>query len=108
MRFYLDEHISKAIANGLRQRGHDVETVQEAKNIGKSDREQIVYAAQKEMIIVTADSYFLAIVNKEKMNHPGIIFITGQDIMLGEVIRRIDIISTFLSQENMKNHIEFV
>lgn len=108
MRFYLDEHVSRAIANGLKQRGHDIETVHEAKNTGKSDREQLAYATEKKRIIITADSDFLVIVEREKIHHGGIIFITEHHIQPGEIIRRIDRIATLLSQEDMENHIEFV
>ena len=39
--FYLDEHIHSAVAEGLRRRGVNVLTVQEAGKTGLSDREQL-------------------------------------------------------------------
>lgn len=108
MRFYLDEHISKAIAIGLMQRGYDIETVQEANNTGKSDKYQLTYTDRVKRVLITADSDFLAIISKEKIGHSGIIFITDQRIKPGEIIRRIDKLSAFMSQDNMKNHIQFV
>jgi hypothetical protein len=36
--FYLDEHVARAVALGLRRRGIDVLTVQEAGSAGESDR----------------------------------------------------------------------
>ena len=44
IRFYLDEHIHSAVAEGLRRRGVDVLTVQEARKTGLSDREQLTFA----------------------------------------------------------------
>ena len=41
LKFYLDEHIHSAIAQGLRRRGVDVMTVQDAGRTGLSDREQL-------------------------------------------------------------------
>ncbi len=45
IRFYTDEHIASAIIAGLRRRGVDVYTTQEAKMRGKSDKEQLALAA---------------------------------------------------------------
>ena len=37
MKFYLDDHIPKGVVEGLRRRGVDVLTVQEADRSGDSD-----------------------------------------------------------------------
>lgn len=108
MRFYLDEHISIAVAHGLRQRGHDVETVNETKNTGKNDKEQLSYAVEKQRIIVTADSDFLAMAKRENIRHPGIVFLTDQQVSPGGIISKIDRIALFLSQKDMENHVEFI
>ena len=41
VRFYTDEHVSKAVVIGLRQRGADVLTVSEAGLLGASDEEHL-------------------------------------------------------------------
>jgi hypothetical protein len=41
--FYLDEHIHRAVADGLRHRGVNVLTVQEAGKSGVSDPEQVSF-----------------------------------------------------------------
>ncbi|MCP4113138.1 MAG: hypothetical protein GY749_47680 [Desulfobacteraceae bacterium] len=41
IKFYLDEHVSKAIAKGLRRRGIDVITVVEAGLLGATDEEHL-------------------------------------------------------------------
>lgn len=46
IRFYLDEHIPSAVARGLRHRGVDVLTVQEAGRSGLSDPEQLASHSQ--------------------------------------------------------------
>ena len=47
IRFYLDEHIPNAIAEGVRRRGIDVLTISEAAKLGASDEEHFTYAASK-------------------------------------------------------------
>ncbi len=53
MKFYLDEHIPKAVAEGLRRRGIDVLTVQEARRVGDPDRKLLAFAAMKRRVVVT-------------------------------------------------------
>ena len=53
MKFYFDEHIPKAVAEGLRRRGIDVLTVREAERVGDPDRKQLTFAAMKRRILVT-------------------------------------------------------
>ena len=44
IRWYMDEHIPPAITQGLRRRGVDVETTQEAGMLHASDELQLAYA----------------------------------------------------------------
>ena len=44
IRYYTDEQVSRAVINGLRQRGVDVLSVPEANRIGASDDEQLAFA----------------------------------------------------------------
>jgi len=53
--FYLDEHIHRAVADGLRRRGVKVLTVQEARRSGLSDREQLSFALSEQRVMVTMD-----------------------------------------------------
>ncbi|MDM8550881.1 DUF5615 family PIN-like protein [Desulfobacterales bacterium HSG2] len=39
VRFYTDEHVSRAVINGLRNRGADVLTTKEAGMLGADDKE---------------------------------------------------------------------
>ena len=50
IRFFTDEHVSKAVVMGIRRRGVDVLTVPEAGTLGASDAEQLRRAAYGEGI----------------------------------------------------------
>ena len=54
--FYLDEHIHRAVADGLRSRRVNVLTVQEAEKSGLSDREQLGFALSERRVMVTMDT----------------------------------------------------
>ena len=47
IRFYADEHVSKAVIKGLRQRGAEVLTIREAGLLGASDTEHLERARQE-------------------------------------------------------------
>jgi predicted nuclease of predicted toxin-antitoxin system len=75
--FYLDEHIHRAVADGLRHRGVNVLTVQEAGNSGLSDREQLSFAMSEGRVMVTMDSDFLLLAS-EGVSHAGIAYASPQ------------------------------
>lgn len=54
VKFYTDEHVSKAVVNGLRQRGVDVLTVAEAGMLGASDEEHLAFARREERVTLSA------------------------------------------------------
>ena len=71
IRFYLDEHIARAVTGGLRQRGVDVKTVAEADLLGASDEKHLEFARTESRVIFTQDADFLNLVSQDQ-NHPGI------------------------------------
>ncbi len=50
---YLDEDVSNLVARLLRSRGMDIATVREHQMLGKSDPEQLIYAASMNRCILT-------------------------------------------------------
>lgn len=53
IKFHLDENVSNAIAEGLRQRSVEVTTSSEAHLIGASDEEHLAYALAQGEVIFT-------------------------------------------------------
>ena len=56
---YLDEHVPAAIAEGLRQRGVDVLTVQEDERTSLSDPKLLDRAKKLGRVVFTSDTDFL-------------------------------------------------
>ena len=104
--FYLDEHFSKALADGLRRRGVDVVTTTEAKNLGVTDVGQLEYAIEHGRVLVTKDDDFLSI-HSSGGEHKDIVFVR-HNRLLGEVIRGLLLIFEVLEKKDMLNHVEFV
>ena len=107
MKFYLDEHIPKAVAEGLRRRGIDVLTIQGAGRVGDPDRKQLAYAALKRRVLVTFDDDFLAL-DAAGASHSGIVFSQTGRRSVGELIESLVLIANVIEPEEMRNHIEFI
>ena len=106
IKFYLDENVPKAVAEGLRRRGVDVLTVQEAGNSGLSDHTQLTFALTEVRVLVTVDSDFLQLAH-EGVSHAGIAYANPRR-SIGEIIGALRLISDVLSPDDMANHVEYL
>ncbi|MEX2238132.1 MAG: DUF5615 family PIN-like protein [Dehalococcoidia bacterium] len=78
MRFYLDENLSKLIAELGRRRGLDVDCSEERGNNQKSDPEQLLYAGRNGRCLVTRDRDFVALsreFNRLQAPHAGVLIV---------------------------------
>ena len=106
IKFYTDEHVSKAVVNGLRMRGVDVLTVVEANMLGATDDQHLMKATQEGRVIFTQDDDFLRL-HAEGNSHAGIVYVR-QGTSTGKVIAGLMLIHQVLSDEDMVNHIEYL
>ncbi len=105
IRFYTDEHVPKAVVNGLRQRNVDVLTVPEAGTLGASDREHMNLAQEVGRVIFTQDSDFLRLAADAE--HHGIVY-TTQSASIGEIVNGLTLIHQVLEADEMIGRIEFL
>ena len=73
IKFYTDEHVPKAVINGLRQRGADVMTTKEAGLLGAADEAHLAFARNEHRVIVSQDDDFIRLHAAGKQ-HSGIAF----------------------------------
>ena len=85
IRFLTDEHVPKAVAKGLRERGIDAVTAAEAKTLGAEDSG--LHAAG--------------------VPHAGIVY-APPDTSIGAMIRGALLIADVLDSDAMMNHVEFL
>jgi len=107
VKFYLDEHIPKGVLEGLRRRGVDVVTVQEAGRSGDLDEKQLSFAAGEDRVLVTFDDDFLKL-DATGVPHTGIVFSQTGRPTVGEMIESLMLISSVIESGEMTNHIEFI
>jgi predicted nuclease of predicted toxin-antitoxin system len=76
IRFYLDEHISRNIQQGLERHGYEVVLAVDVGMIGKDDDiEHLAYAAEHGMVMVTFDRPFAGR-TMSRTDHAGVICIS--------------------------------
>jgi predicted nuclease of predicted toxin-antitoxin system len=107
VRFYFDQHIPFAVARGLRRRGVDVLTAQEADRCGLPDLGQLEYAFTLDRVLVTFDADLL-VLSAGGVEHKGIAFCTASKHSIGELIYALLLVQDVMTQEDMLNHVEFI
>lgn len=107
IRFYLDENIQSAVALGLRIRGIDVLTAQEAGLRGASDQEHLAFATANERVLVTYDTDFL-VIDASGQEHTGIAWCHSTKYSLGALILALVYVHSIITPEEMRNHIEYL
>jgi Domain of unknown function (DUF5615) len=106
VKLYTDEHVPKAVARGLRQRGVDVLTAVEAKMLGASDPAHLQRAFRDSRVVFTQDDDFLRL-HAAGIEHAGIAY-APQGTSIGNMIRGLMLIYRVLDAEDMRGHVEFL
>ena len=106
-RLHLDEHVSRAIAIGLRRRGIDVTTTLEAGLCSASDEEQLQYAAAQGRVLFTHDADFLRL-HKRRVPHAGIVYCHQGQYSVGEPVRRLAALGHRRRRTHSRNRVEFL
>ncbi len=113
LRLYMDEDFMRtALARGLRERGMDILTAQEAGMVERSDADHLAFAAGAGRVLCTFNvgdfwrlhSEYLA----NARTHAGIILVPQQRYGVGEVLRRLLRLAATLSAEDMIGRAEFL
>ncbi len=107
LRFYLDENIANAIAEGLRTQNIDVLTTPEAGNRGLSDVEHVAFALAQQRVIVTRDEDFL-ILASQQIEHAGIAYYKHGTRTIKQILAKLIALHKQFSPEDMLNHVEFL
>jgi len=108
IRLYLDENISYSVSEGLKRREIEACSAKEANNLGISDEKQLEFAIKQKAVLVTNDADFLRMVKKRNLAHFGIIYFDQDKYGIGEIIRKIEELTTILEPEDFTNRIEFL
>lgn len=105
--FHLDENVSTAIARSLRKRGIDVSTTPELKLVQATDEEQLAFASNEGRVLVTHDSDFLRLHEKD-FHHAGIAYCRLGTRTIGQIIKSLLLLYEILEPDDMIDSVEFL
>ena len=107
LRYYFDEHIDPAIAAGLRLRGIDVLTTEEAKRAhqGLDDPDQLAYAAAQGRVIVTSDRDFIKYAEM-LVPYAGVVLLQ-RSLSIGAYVEYLELLALTSSPESVRNQLIF-
>jgi hypothetical protein len=106
LRYYLDEHIDPAIAEGLRRRGIDVTTTVASGHVQATDLERLQFARSEDRVVVTLDADFLILASQE-IDHAGIVFWHSKRRSIGTLVQRLVTLWRTTTAEEMRNQVQF-
>ena len=106
IQYHLDQHVSGAIAHGLRLREIEVTTTFEAGLQDASDLEHIVYARTGGRVIFTQDDDFLRH-HQAGIQHAGIVYSRQGARKIGEIVRYLKLLHDCLEMEDIMGPVEF-
>jgi hypothetical protein len=106
IKFYMDEHVARAVTSGLRRRDVDVLTTQEAGMMSATDADHLSLAFRSGRVIFTQDDDFLRL-HAKGYEHAGIVY-ASQHTRIGDIVRGLMLIYQLFDGEDMVNHVEFL
>jgi predicted nuclease of predicted toxin-antitoxin system len=107
VRFYLDEHIANLVTIGLRQRGVDVLTTDEAGRSGMPDPAQLQFAAAEERLMVTFDADYLQLA-AAGARHYGIAYCHPTKYAPSQLLQILLVLHGVMSRDEVQDHVEFL
>jgi predicted nuclease of predicted toxin-antitoxin system len=105
VKFYMDEHIAKSVTEGLRRRGVDVVTAQEANMHSAADDKHLALAASQGRVIFSQDADFLRL-HAAGVPHHGIVYVP-QQTPTGYIIRNLILSRRLTSGGAQESHWTF-
>lgn len=107
IRYHMDESCDPVIARGLRLRGVDVSTSQEAGLLGAEDAEQLAYAHSRGRALFTHDGDFIGL-HRAGKEHSGILYCHQHKYPIGEVIRLLVLVWDVYESTELVGRLEYL
>ncbi len=107
IQFYMDQHYPHAVTQGLRQRGIDVLTAQQAGRCGLADTDQLAFATGEEWVIATFDTDYLAL-HQSGMKHAGIAWCPQRKYGIGMLVQLLELLHDVANRDQMRGRVEYL
>lgn len=107
IRYFMDEHFPAAVSQGLRQRGIDVLTAQDAGRVRLPDPDQLGFALAEERVMVTFDADYLAL-HQSGVGHAGIAWCPQEKYGIGMLVQLLDLLYRVSDRDQMRSRVEYL
>lgn len=105
--YFFDQHMSPAVARGLRRRGVNVLTAQEAGRCGLPDPDQLQFATADERVVVTFDADYLAL-HGSGAAHAGIARCRASKYTIGQLVQQLFLLHQVSDRDQMRGRVEYL
>ncbi len=107
IRFYADQHYPAPVTAGLRRRGIEVVTAQDAGQCGAADPDQLAFATAARRVLLTFDSDFVAL-HQSGVSHAGLVWCQATKYGIGPLIQMLVLLHSVVAADEMVNHLEYL
>lgn len=107
VRYYFDQNMTAAVAVGLRVRGIEVLTAQDAGRCGLSDPDQLAFATAAGRVLVTFDPDYLSL-HATGAAHTGIVWTPSEKHSIGQLISELELLHGVYTADDMINRLEYL
>ncbi len=107
----MDEHVPRAVTNGLRLRGVSVLTAQEDGRGGASDRDLLSRATELGRVLFSQDVDLLGEASQRQkagLRFPGLVFAPQLDVSIGQCVADLELVATALSPDELADLVLFL
>lgn len=107
----MDEHVPRAMTNGLRLRGVDVVTAAEDGKRGAADSELVSGATELGRVLFTQDDDLLVEAScrlRGGISFSGIVYAHPLRVSIGAIVEQGDLITTVDEPEDLEARVEFL
>jgi hypothetical protein len=103
----MDQHYPGPVTQGLRRRGIDVLTAQEAGRCGLRDADQLAFATAEQRVMVTFDSDYLAL-HRSGLTHTGIVWSPQEKYGIGRLVQLRELLHAVANGDTIRNRVEYL
>ena len=101
----MDQHFPGPVTEGIRRRGIDVLSAQEADRCGLPDNDQLAFATSEERIMVTFDSDYL-VLHQAGTAHAGIAWCPQDKYGFGMLVQMLELLHAVADRDSMRDRVE--
>ncbi len=107
LKFHLDENVDTAVADGLKSRGFDCTTSDEAALLHADDSTQLAYCLRENRVMISHDADMLRLA-RSGVQHSGLAWCKMHSRSIKQIILSCEFLNRNTTSDEMQNRVEFI